>query len=108
MHSMKATAKRLARPWLGPVIHALRRMQAPPVQPPQSTPAMEQLLAALLRSELRSRDREAARRGSPLKRLLARWERASPPTPGDLDKLVRTMLDTPSTQRRKDAGHDQA
>jgi hypothetical protein len=95
MGSLKAELRRFEKRRLRPILQALKRRRQATDQPSGSATAMEQLLAALIRSELR-RTEPNRPLGSTLAAMLhARLVGPQTPMPRDLEALVRTMLATP-------------
>jgi len=106
MGSLKAELKRFEKRRLRPFLRALTRRRQAIAQPSGSTTAMKQLLAALIRSELRRTKRSRSLGSTLAATLHARLFRPQPPIPRDLDALVRTLLATAIPPAPKDVRRD--
>lgn len=95
MGSLKAELRRFEKRRLRPILRKLKRSRREVGPPAGSTAAMEQLLAALIRSELRRAESKPHVWSALAATLQARLTGTKPPPPRDLQGLVRTMLATP-------------
>lgn len=97
MGSMRQELRRFERRRLRPVLQRLKRRQRQAGQSTVASEPMEQLLAALIRSEIRRGELKPA--WSALATTLPlRLVRNQAATAGEMEALVRTMLATPMPQ----------
>ena len=95
MGSLRAELRRFERRRLRPLLRRLKPRPAEASQAAASNAPMEQLLAALLRSEIRRTEPKASVWSSLSATLQSQVGRNQASGSKDLDSLVRTMLSTP-------------
>ena len=101
MGSLKAELRRFEKRRLRPVLQRLKRRQPQAGQSMTASGPMEQLLAALIRSEIRRAESKPA--WSALATTLqSRFIGSQAATAGELEDLVRTMLATPMPPASQD------
>ncbi len=107
MGSLKAELRRFEKRRLRPVLRRLKPKRAETAQPTASNVALEQLLAAMVRSEIRRAEPRQSVWSNLTATLQSRISAAQPSGSKDLENLVRTMLATPmppaATETRREA-----
>jgi len=107
MGSVRSELRRFEKRRLRPVLQRLKRCQPEAGQSTVSGP-MEQLLAALIRSEIRRVESKPPVWSSLSATLQSRFGGNQPLNSGELESLVRTMLATPITPPSSEARRDVA
>lgn len=108
MGSLKAELRRFEKRRLRPVLRRLKPRRAETAQPTASNAAMEQLLAAMLRSEIRRAEPKQSVWSSLTATLQSRISGVQVSGSKDLENLVRTMLATPVPPAATDTGREAA
>jgi hypothetical protein len=101
MGSVRAELRRFEKRRLRPVLQRLKRRQRHLDQSMTVSEPMEQLLAALIRAEIRRAESKPAW-SALATRLQSRFVGNQPSTEGELEDLVRTMLAIPMPPASQD------
>ena len=96
MGSLRAELKRFERRRLRPILRRLRRSRQALDQASQPSAPMEQLLVALLRSEIRRTHARPSGWSFLTTPRQGRMGAGRMPAAGELERLVQTMLATPA------------